>query len=84
VAPPLPDNTLPGVPPQPKPPGFASQLPSFDPSNGGWVYGFIPGYGWGWSWMPNPNPARPDNSLPGSQPGVDNTLPGSQPEVNPL
>jgi hypothetical protein len=29
-----------------------------------------------------PGSGRPDNSLPGSQPGVDNTLPGSQPGVD--
>jgi hypothetical protein len=31
---------------------------------------------------PNPHPPRPDQGLPGSQPGIDNTLPGSQPGVD--
>jgi len=85
--PPYPDNSLPpypahpiapggpGTSPQPPTPGYPVQLPSFTPEDGGWVWSFIPGYGWGWSWIPNPNPARPDNSLPGPQPGIDNTLP---------
>jgi hypothetical protein len=41
-----------GAYPQPEqPPGQAGQLPASNP-NGGWVYGYVPGYGWMWAYAP--------------------------------
>jgi len=94
---PYPDQGLPGSQPRPdqglpgNQPGIDNSLPG---GQGGrpshpiagphWVwspvYGWVldPSYGMGGK----PGSGRPDNTLPGPQPGIDNTLPGSQPEVD--
>jgi hypothetical protein len=50
-----PPGTGPGQPPvtppggsTPPPGGSVGQLPAQDPTAGGWVYAFVPGYGWMW------------------------------------
>ena len=79
-----PDQGLPPMPTEPPPNGVKPP-----PPGGGW--GYHPDYGWGYfpgaSDKPHPPSLpgggnRPDNSLPGSQPGVDNSLPrpGGRPD----
>jgi len=88
VAPPYPDQGLPGRPPYPSQgPGFPTNpIAPGGPPPGVWIPAFPtnpiapggtpPGY-WG-----GVAPPYPSQGLPGSQPGVDNTLPGSQPGVD--
>ena len=88
------DNTLPGVPARPDqglPPGVqpkagtavAGPPPAqVDANHGMWVLVAVQGkYVWAWAQQTQPagSGGSPDNTLPGSQPGVDNTLPGGVP-----
>jgi hypothetical protein len=72
----LPPNQPPTQPPSQG--GLPGQLPASDP-NGGWVFGYVPGYGWMWAYVPNP-PAPPET---GDRPHPDHELPGDQPVVDP-
>lgn len=83
-----PDNTLPGSQPgiDNTLPGSMPRPDNTLPSGKFWVVVGIPGYGWKYvcvdpsltpdNSLPGGSGGRPDNTLPGSQPGIDNTLPG--------
>ena len=77
-----PDQGLPTPPPGIWPPPSPSHpivpAPPGTPPGAIWPpIGHPPSWGGGWG-----SGNRPDNSLPGSQPGVDNTLPGSPPGID--
>jgi hypothetical protein len=82
-----------GQPPGINYPQFPSHLPSpggpghQPPHDPNWTQAYVPGQGWTWVYvgpvpgygLPGGPPPRPDNTLPGSQPGIDHTLPGQPP-----
>ena len=67
-----------GQPPQPGQPHPGQPHPSHPIVGGGVILVYIPGVGFKWV-VVEPGMPRPDQGLPGAQPGIDNTLPGSQP-----
>jgi hypothetical protein len=58
----------------PKPGGVPIQLPGQDPTTGGWVYAYVPGYGWMWIKV-----APPTSNTPGPTPPT----PPVEPPVEP-